>query len=230
MLNKSVQVCKIIVHTHKRLTKNDVIFVMIDTNSLRKSFLSPILGTVTKLYIHEMDILSYNSVILEYEECRHTIVFKHLCGDCGIDLKQIKNILSISNSAIKTVISMKSSFPEVTITRKEALKYGQEEHNHLLRKRKLHLLVDLDQTLVHTTDSKNPYPSSSDVVTYQSNTPISQTFYTKVRPGVKEFLTNLQSLYQFHIVTFGDRPYANAMAKLIDPDKIFFFHRILSRD
>lgn len=69
-----------------------------------------------------------------------------------------------------------------------------------------------------------------DVIAYQLNTQSSQTFYTKLRPGVKEFLANLLPYYQFHIVTFGERLYAHTMAKLIDPNKTFFYHRILSRN
>ncbi|CAF4429152.1 unnamed protein product, partial [Rotaria magnacalcarata] len=57
--------------------------------------------------------------------------------------------------------------------------------------RKLDLLVDLDQTLLHTTNSSHYYPYSPDVIAYQLNAQSSQTFYTKLRPGVKEFLTNL---------------------------------------
>jgi RNA polymerase II subunit A-like phosphatase len=131
-----------------------------------------------------------------------------------------------------------------------AEKYSIEERDRLLRERKLDLLVDLDQTLLHTTNSSSYYPYSpvylilfisyqnshrlfsffQEVVAYQLSTQTSQTFYTKLRPGVKEFLTNLLPYYQFHIVTFGERLYAHTMAKLIDPNKRFFYHRILSRN
>lgn len=69
-----------------------------------------------------------------------------------------------------------------------------------------------------------------DVIAYKLTSPSSQTFYTKIRPGVKEFLTNLFPYYRFHIITFGERLYAHYMAKLIDPDEKFFYDRILSRD
>ncbi|CAF1274568.1 unnamed protein product [Adineta steineri] len=202
---------------------------MIDMNGQRVSFPSPTSGIITKLYIHEMDVLSYSSIIFEYEACRHSIIFKNLCGDCGIDLSQIKNTL-LTSKHVNHVVPIEPSFSAIKFTAEIAAKYDREERNYLLRKRKLHLLVDLDQTLVHTTNCVNHYPSSPDVVAFQLNIPISQALYTKLRPGVKEFLTNLQSFYQFHIVTFGDRPYANAIAKLIDPDGKLFSDRILSRD
>ncbi|CAF1101667.1 unnamed protein product [Rotaria magnacalcarata] len=210
--NKSVQVCKIMVGTDMRLMENDSIFTMVDTNGQRQSFLSPVSGTVTKLCVHESDILSYDSIILEYEECRHAITFKNLCGDCGIDLSQVKNALSASTS-VKALASIEPSFLDV----------------NLLCRRKLHLLINLDQTLADTTNSRNYYPSSLDIVAYQP-TPISKTFYTKLRPGVKEFLTNLRPFYQFHIITFGDQVYTHNIVKLIDPNKRFFSDRIISRD
>jgi RNA polymerase II subunit A-like phosphatase len=228
-LNKSIQVGKIRVRIDTRLTKNDIIFTMIDMYGRRESFLSPISGTVTKLCIHELDILSYGSIILQYEECRHESTFYNLCVACGIDVNQLNNTLPASNY-VRAAISMEPSFPAIKISLEEASKYSNEERNHLLRKRKLHLLVDLDQTLVHTTNANNYYPSSPDVASFQLNIPLSQTLYTKLRPGVKEFLANLESFYQFHVVTFGDRLYANSIVKLIDPNRTFFAHRILSRD
>lgn len=42
-----------------------------------------------------------------------------------------------------------------------AEKYSIEERDRLLRERKLDLLVDLDQTLLHTTNSNHYYPYSS---------------------------------------------------------------------
>ncbi|CAF4904041.1 unnamed protein product [Rotaria sp. Silwood1] len=251
-LNKSVQVTKVFVRENQRLTKNDSIFSMVDTHNpdgKKELFLSSILGTITKLYIHEWDILSYGSIILEYEECLHTITFKNLCCDCGANLNQLKDkietissgngisdpsgdsSLSSLSATMRpvTTVSMEHTVPELRIT-PEAEKYSIEERDRLLRERKLDLLVDLDQTLLHTTNSSHYYPYSPDVIAYQLNTQSSQTFYTKLRPGVKEFLTNLLPYYQFHIVTFGERLYAHTMAKLIDPNKTFFYHRILSRN
>ncbi|CAF0945275.1 unnamed protein product [Adineta steineri] len=252
-LNKSVQVTKVFAKENHRLTKNETIFTMVDTDhpdGKKEPFLSTVLGTVTKLYIHEWDTLSYGSIILEYEECLHTITFKNLCCDCGADLNQLKDrmemissrnsvadplfdtSLSSSTSMMRTAttVSMEHAVPELRITPEMAEKYSIEERDRLLRERKLDLLVDLDQTLLHTTNSSNYFPYSPDVIAYQLSTQSSQRFYTKLRPGVKEFLANLLPYYQFHIVTFGERVYAHTMANLIDPNKTFFYHRILSRN
>ncbi|UJR20205.1 hypothetical protein I4U23_023336 [Adineta vaga] len=125
---------------------------------------------------------------------------------------------------------MEPAFSTLKSTRNVAVKYDHDERYLLLRKRKLHLLVDLDQTIVHTSNSPKHHTSSSEINTFHLDHPVSQTLHAKFRPGLKEFLTNLQPYYVFHIVTFGDRPYANTIVKLIDPNGTFFSHRILSRD
>ena len=61
-LNKSVRVTRIFIKEDHRLTKNDPIFTMVDANhpgSKKEPFLSSVLGTVTKLHIHEGDDLSH---------------------------------------------------------------------------------------------------------------------------------------------------------------------------
>ncbi|UJR36884.1 hypothetical protein I4U23_029597 [Adineta vaga] len=250
--NKSIQITKVFIRENQRLTKNETIFTMVDTDhpdGTKEPFLSTVLGTVTKLYIHEWDVLTYGSIILEYEECLHPITFKSLCCDCGADLNQLKDkmemiasrnsvsdplidVPSVTSTMMRaaTTVSMEHTVPELRITPEMAEKYSIEERDRLLRERKLELLVDLDQTLLHTTNSSNYFPFSPDIVAYQLSTQSSQRFFTKLRPGVKEFLTNLLPYYQFHIVTFGERIYAHTMANLIDPDKRFFYHRILSRN
>ncbi|CAF2046071.1 unnamed protein product [Rotaria magnacalcarata] len=253
-LNKSVQVTKLFFRENQAFLKNATVFTMVDTHNpdgTKESFSSVVSGTVTKLHIHEWDILSEGSIILEYEECLHPITFKSLCCDCGADLNKLKDTMemiasrttvidTLSDESLlsslstvtraATTISMEHAVPELKITAEMAEKYSIEERDRLLRERKLDLLVDLDQTLLHTTNSSHYYPYSPDVIAYQLNAQSSQTFYTKLRPGVKEFLTNLLPYYQFHIVTFGERLYAHTMAKLIDPNKRFFYHRILSRN
>lgn len=247
---KSVQVTKVFVKKDHRITQNETIFTMVDTiDGKKEQFVSNVSGTITKLYIHEWDVLSHDSVVLEYEECEHKITFKNLCCDCGIDLNQLKdrldlvstrntttdsvndtNTASIPPIRAATTVSMEHTVPELRITPEMAEKYSIEERDRLLRERKLDLLVDLDQTLLHTTNSSHYYPYSPEIIAYQLSTQSPQTFYTKLRPGVKDFLTNLLPYYQFHIVTFGERLYAHKMASLIDPDKKFFYHRILSRN
>lgn len=53
---------------------------------------------------------------------------------------------------------------------------------------------------------------------------------TKLRPFVRSFLREAHNFFELYIYTMGDRPYALAMAKLLDPRREYFGDRIISRD
>jgi len=124
---------------------------------------------------------------------------------------------------------MVHSVPELKVSQEEALTLGKEDETRLLRHRKLVLLVDLDQTLIHTTN-ENIQPNVKDVYHFQLYGPGSPWYHTRVRPFAKEFLEAVSPMYELHIVTFGARLYAHTIAGFLDPGNKHFSHRILSRD
>ncbi len=111
----------------------------------------------------------------------------------------------------------------------EAKKLGLEDEARLRRHRKLVLLVDLDQTLIHTTQ-ENIKRNQKDVYHYQLYGPNSPWYHTRVRPYAGEFLSAVGEMYELHICTFGARLYAHTVAGFLDQKGEFFSHRILSRD
>lgn len=54
--------------------------------------------------------------------------------------------------------------------------------------------------------------------------------HTRLRPRTKLFLESASKNFELHVCTFGARQYAHAVAELLDPEKKYFSHRILSRD
>lgn len=52
--------------------------------------------------------------------------------------------------------------------------------------------------------------------------------WTKLRPGVHDFLAAAAKLFELHICTMGDRQYAEQMAQILDPDRSLFAERIIS--
>jgi TFIIF-interacting CTD phosphatase-like protein len=52
--------------------------------------------------------------------------------------------------------------------------------------------------------------------------------WTKLRPGVREFLDAVHRRYELHIYTMGDRDYAAEMARRLDPQRRLFAERIIS--
>ncbi|EDW32895.1 GL10108 [Drosophila persimilis] len=102
-------------------------------------------------------------------------------------------------------------------------------HGDFLLTAKLVLLVDLDQTVIHTTNDTVP-ENIKGIYHFQLYGPQSPWYHTRLRPGTAEFLERMSQLYELHICTFGARNYAHMIAQLLDPDGKFFSHRILSRD
>ncbi|XP_076177702.1 RNA polymerase II subunit A C-terminal domain phosphatase Fcp1 isoform X2 [Ptiloglossa arizonensis] len=164
------------------------------------------------------------------EGCRHPTVMKDLCAECGVDLR----VEGIGKESESTKISQASvpmvhSVPELKVCPELAEKIGKEDEQRLLNDRKLALLVDLDQTIVHTTNDNIP-PNMKDVYHYQLYGPSSPWYHTRLRPNTRHFLSEMSRLYELHICTFGARNYAHTVAALLDKDGILFSHRILSRD
>lgn len=103
--------------------------------------------------------LIFSSPIIEIEECLHTTIIKDLCADCGADLQQIDVVASS-----KASVPMIHSVPELKVSTELARKLGRADTDRLLKDRKLVLLVDLDQTLIHTTNDN--VPSNLKVLNY----------------------------------------------------------------
>lgn len=72
--------------------------------------------------------------------------------------------------------------------------------------------------------------NSGDIRQFKLPESDSITYYIKLRPGLEEFLKEIEQLYELHIYTMGTRHYAEAVAKEIDPNGSIFKERILSRD
>ena len=134
---------------------------------------------------------------------------------------------------------------ELTVSEEEATRAEEEVKRRLLTSKRLSLVVDLDQTIIHATvdptvaewqkDPKNPnFAALKDVKAFQliDDGPGGRGtwYYIKMRPGLKDFLEEVSKLYELHIYTMGTRAYAQHIAELVDPERKIFGDRILSRD
>uniref|UniRef100_A0A914KY99 protein-serine/threonine phosphatase n=1 Tax=Meloidogyne incognita TaxID=6306 RepID=A0A914KY99_MELIC len=169
-------------------------------------------------------------IVGKEENCAHEIIIKDMCGNCGKDLRIKGGYSGERTESVEANISMIHHVPELVVSNEVASQLGARDHENILRQRKLILLLDLDQTLVHT--SNRPLKpceaaSSTNLFGYQL---FGNTFFTKIRPYTHHFLEHINKLYELHIVTFGQRMYAHKIAELLDPNKIYFDYRVLSRD
>lgn len=179
-------------------------------------------GIVHRIVVLEGQVIQPGEVLVELESCSHPTIMNDMCAECGADLRKNDDVSTAS-------VPMIHSIPDLKVSEELALKLGRADNERLLKDRKLALLVDLDQTLIHTTNDNIP-PNIKDVHHFQLYGPNSPWYHTRLRPGTKKFLKNIHDFYELHICTFGARNYAHMIATFLDADQNIFSNRILSRD
>ncbi|KAF6754350.1 hypothetical protein DFP72DRAFT_1170471 [Ephemerocybe angulata] len=88
-------------------------------------------------------------VVSIVEPCKHGIQLGGLCALCGKDLTII-DYTGFSDASRASIQMTHSAFGP-TVSLEEAQRIERETADHLLSSRKLSLIVDLDQTIVHAT-------------------------------------------------------------------------------
>ena len=208
---------------------------------------SPTDGSIKAWKISEGTVVENDIAFVDVEEtCPHSIQFAGLCGMCGKDMTET-SWASISNDTERAKINMIHDQNFLTVSEQEASRAEEELQRRLLKHRKLSLVVDLDQTIIHAcidptvgewqNDPTSPnYDAVKDVKSFQLNDDgprglaLGCWYYIKMRPGLREFLSKISELYELHVYTMGTRAYALNIAKIVDPDKKLFGDRIISRD
>ncbi|XP_042318823.1 RNA polymerase II subunit A C-terminal domain phosphatase isoform X2 [Sceloporus undulatus] len=187
-------------------------------------------GVVRELCAQLGRVIPPGGVLLRLEACSHPVVMKGLCAECGQDLTQLRSKNGKQNMPVSTAtVSMVHSVPELMVSSEQAEQLGREDQERLRRNRKLVLMVDLDQTLIHTTEHHCQQMSNRGIFHYQLGRG-EPMLHTRLRPHCKEFLEKIAKLYELHVFTFGSRLYAHTIAAFLDSEKKLFSHRILSRD
>lgn len=208
-------------------------------------FESTVDGEVVQWKIAKGDIIDEPVEVIEIDEpCAHEVQFGGLCAECGKDMTESTYNTEVTDS-MRAPIQMVHDNTALTVSEKEAARVEEDAKRRLLSNRKLSLVVDLDQTIIHATvdptvgewmqDKDNPnHEALSDVRAFQlvDDGPGMRGcwYYVKLRPGLESFLQNVSELFELHIYTMGTRAYAQHIASIIDPERKLFGDRILSRD
>ncbi|XP_073925700.1 RNA polymerase II subunit A C-terminal domain phosphatase isoform X2 [Castor canadensis] len=187
-------------------------------------------GVVRELCAQPGQVVVPGALLVRLEGCSHPVVMKGLCAECGQDLTQLQSKNGKQQVPLSTAtVSMVHSVPELMVSSEQAELLGREDQQRLHRNRKLVLMVDLDQTLIHTTEQHCPQMSNKGIFHFQLGRG-EPMLHTRLRPHCKDFLEKIAKLYELHVFTFGSRLYAHTIAGFLDPEKKLFSHRILSRD
>ncbi|KAL4184363.1 hypothetical protein AMTRI_Chr10g640 [Amborella trichopoda] len=115
-----------------------------------------------------------------------------------------------------------------------------EEQNKMFSAQKLSLVLDLDHTLLNSAKFIEVDRVHNEILKKKEEQdrlkPRRHLFrfpnmgmWTKLRPGIWNFLERASKLYELHICTMGNKVYATEMAKLLDPTGSLFAGRVISK-
>ncbi|XP_055960524.1 RNA polymerase II C-terminal domain phosphatase-like 4 isoform X3 [Mercurialis annua] len=180
-------------------------------------------ASTSHIHIQQNSVASTSKVA-----CTHPGTFGDMCICCGERL------------AAETGVTLGYIHKGLRLGNDEIVRLRNTDTKNLLRNRKLYLVLDLDHTLlnstqlIHLTPEEDYLKSQIDSVQDGLNGSLFKLDFmhmmTKLRPFVHEFLKEASQMFQMYIYTMGDRAYAQEMAKLLDPGKKYFHDRVISRD
>eukprot|EP00250_Pteridium_aquilinum_P016627 c23204_g1_i1 orf=867-5330(-) len=121
-----------------------------------------------------------------------------------------------------------------------------EEQSRMFVAKKLCLVLDLDHTLLNSakfTEIEGEWEAKLQANELTERNKFSKEgsnkrelyrfqhmgMWTKLRPGIWNFLARASNLYELHVYTMGNKAYATEMAKLLDPTGTLFAGRVISK-
>ncbi|KAG0611489.1 hypothetical protein M758_7G144200 [Ceratodon purpureus] len=170
-----------------------------------------------------------------------------ICFRCGAEKSTIPN-----NEPAQDRVGLRYIHERLEVSELEASRVRNAELRRVTGKQKLLLVVDLDHTMLNSarftevpleerTYLSTAYHGSNSnningacVGQQQGNMSslhqlTSLGMWTKLRPFAHRFLEEASKLYEMYVYTMGERAYAWAMAKLLDPTGQLFGDRIISQ-
>lgn len=146
-------------------------------------------------------------IVAEIEECQHLLIYNQVCVECLEPRPQQKAfIFSGSENLFLNE------------------KLIDEKIKGLVVQKRLILLLDLDNTVVHSIQVSKEYMeefvnSKKEEDVYGFELENGTCMLTKLRPHFWEFYSKISSLFEIYIYTFGTRAYAERVLKLVDPEE-----------
>jgi RNA polymerase II subunit A C-terminal domain phosphatase len=176
-----------------------------------------------KNFIDTVDVVCENSGVLYYvaqakklyrgdeiiycqDLCLHQVLYIDICLQCNDKLTSDE----MSHREFKPVIA---ATHHLKFSKDEQTRVDQEISENLLKKQKLLLMLDLDNTLVHSVFCSKlmTYEKADDIFyCYHGHR---NKFVVKIRPHLDEFFDMIDSKYDYFIYTKGTRSYAEQVIR-----------------
>ncbi|XP_021740674.1 RNA polymerase II C-terminal domain phosphatase-like 4 [Chenopodium quinoa] len=160
-------------------------------------------------------------------QCQHFAFINNSCACC----KKTKN--KCDNP---TTIQLRYIDPKLSLTLDAIRRVRDRDLETLLKRKKLHLVLDLDNTLIHTKKvnlkdrKKNKMGKDDDVFEI-----LGGDWLVKLRPGTCHFLERVSTMFDLSIYTMAEQSYAREVGKLLEAnmgvfDNNFCFTRVISKE
>ncbi|XP_022949466.1 RNA polymerase II C-terminal domain phosphatase-like 4 [Cucurbita moschata] len=169
-----------------------------------------------------------SEVLSKQQLCSHPGSFGNMCIICGQRLDE------------ESGVTFGYIHKGLRLNNDEINRLRNIDMKNLLQHKKLILVLDLDHTLLNSTQLghltpeedylRNQTDSLEDVTKGSLFLLHSVHTMTKLRPFVHTFLKEASQLFEMYIYTMGERAYAYEMAKLLDPKREYFSSKVISRD
>jgi len=139
-------------------------------------------------------------------ECKHETSFGEICTDCGEATKEMKKR------------SYRGLDDKISYSKARAIKEEKKYIDDLYKSKKLMLVLDIDNTLVHTCTGECADPAIA-TEGERFTDELGYTFIVKFRPLLSTFLDIVGRLFDVYLYSHGSQRYAEAISKLIDPEQ-----------
>ncbi|TRY71483.1 hypothetical protein TCAL_00248 [Tigriopus californicus] len=97
---------------------------------------------------------------------------------------------------------------------------------HKVVDQKYTLVLDMDETLIHSADNNKERYSFKVEVETSSERHGKRTLYVSTRPYLEHFLEEVNRYFEVIVFTAGNRSYADAVLNNLDPKEQFIQHRL----
>ena len=168
---------------------------------------SPIYGWIVKYDEDDKKLI--------LEECKHEMFYINLCTKCGYEKTE--------KDELTTYGFMKNDF---FFTKEKALSIEKTKVNDYLTSKKLILLLDLDNTILHCCSTlisgeqikylNEKYSKYVSNIQIKNNLNRYDSILIKFRPYLKTFLKNIKNKYEIFVYTQATKEYATSIIQYIN--------------
>ncbi|BAM40795.1 uncharacterized protein TOT_030000057 [Theileria orientalis strain Shintoku] len=176
--------------------------------------------------------------------CSHEVVVHGMCANCSVhidtSLKRKHEDLNC-HAETSAVPGFITSHAGVEIDSDLAYEMECSEITKYLEDRKLCLVLDLDNTLVHATSQSPPADIDVETIEISSSSVLKTIVYNetetsycnsffKLRPGIFKFFRSVSKRYKLFLFTMGTRQHAQSALRILDPQGVYFGNRVFCRN